>query len=123
MQKKSIWLKDFSNNITTLDKDISCDVLIIGAGITGLSTAYHLMNHNLRIVVVDRNEIGNGVTAKTTGKITYLQELIYTKFKNELGEEISKKYLQSQLEAIDILTNIIKKEKIACDLEQVKSFV
>lgn len=123
MQKKSIWLKDFSNNITTLDKDISCDVLIIGAGITGLSTAYHLMNHNLRIVVVDRNEIGNGVTAKTTGKITYLQELIYTKLKNELGEEISKKYLQSQLEAIDILTNIIKKEKIACDLEQVKSFV
>lgn len=123
MQKKSIWLKDFSNNITTLDKDISCDVLIIGAGITGLSTAYHLMNHNLRIVVVDRNEIGNGVTAKTTGKITYLQKLIYTKLKNELGEEISKKYLQSQLEAIDILTNIIKKEKIACDLEQVKSFV
>lgn len=123
MQKKSIWLKDFSNSITTLDKDISCDVLIIGAGITGLSTAYHLIDHNLKIVVVERNEIGSGVTSKTTGKITYLQELIYTKLKQEIDEKTSKNYLKSQLEAIAILTNIIKKENIDCDLEQVKSFV
>ena len=123
MKKQSIWLKDFKNSITILDKDIDCDVLIIGAGITGLSTAYHLINNNLKVVVVDKDEIGNDVTARTTGKITYLQELIYTRLKKELSEEISKNYLESQLEAIDILTNIIEKEKIECDLEQVKSFV
>ena len=123
MQNKSIWLKDFSNNITTLDKNIDCDVLIIGAGITGLSTAYHLMNHNLKVIIVERDEIGNGVTAKTTGKITYLQELIYTKLKKELDEKTSEQYLKSQLKAIDILTSIIKTEKIACDLERVSSFV
>lgn len=123
MKKQSIWLKDFKNSITILDKDIDCDILIIGAGITGLSTAYHLINSNLKVVVVDKDEIGNDVTARTTGKITYLQELIYTRLKKELSEEMSKNYLESQLEAIDILTNIIEKEKIECDLEQVKSFV
>lgn len=123
MKKQSIWLKDFKNSITILDKDIDCDILIIGAGITGLSTAYHLINSNLKVVVVDKDEIGNDVTARTTGKITYLQELIYTRLKKEISEEISKNYLESQLEAIDILTNIIEKEKIECDLEQVKSFV
>ena len=81
MKKQSIWLKDFKNNVTILNKDIDCDVLIIGAGITGLSTAYHLINSNLKVVVVEKDEIGNDVTARTTGKITYLQELIYIKLK------------------------------------------
>ena len=81
MKKQSIWLKDFKNDVTILDKDIDCDVLIIGAGITGLSTAYHLIGSNLKVVVVEKDEIGNDVTARTTGKITYLQELIYTRLK------------------------------------------
>ncbi len=123
MKKQSIWLKDFNNKITILNKNIECDVLIIGGGITGLSTAYHLINKNLKVIIVEKNEIGCGITCKTTGKITYLQELIYTKLKRQLNEKISEQYLKSQLEAINILTNIIKKEKINCDLEKVKSFV
>ena len=36
MKKQSIWMKDYKNKVNKLDKDIECDVLIIGGGITGL---------------------------------------------------------------------------------------
>ena len=123
MKKQSIWLENFKNQTKKLDTNEECDVLIIGGGITGLSTAYHLKGKNLKVILVERNEIGSGITSKTTGKITYLQELIYSKLYKEKGKEVAKLYLNSQLDAIKIVTNIIKKEKIDCDLEQVKSYV
>ena len=118
MKKQSIWMKDYKNKINKLNKDIECDVLIIGGGITGLTIAYHLMNKNLKVVIVEKNQIGCGATSKSTAKITYLQELIYTKLKDK-----ALPYLKYQLQAINIIKDIIEKEDIECDLEQVESFV
>ena len=118
MKKQSIWIKDYQNKVNKLDKDIECDVLIIGGGITGLTTAYQLINKNLKVIIVEKNQIGCGVTSKSTAKITYLQELIYTKLKDK-----ALPYLKYQLQAINIIKDIIEKENIDCDLEQVESFV
>lgn len=124
MKKYSIW-QDGIQKIEEpiLKEDISCDVLIIGAGMTGLSTAYHLRNKNLKIVVVEKNEVGGGISARTTGKITYLQETIYQDLEKKKGIETSKKYFFSQKEAIQLIRNIIKKHHIDCDFEQVTSYV
>ena len=37
MKKQSIWMKDYQNKVNKLDKDIECDVLIIGGGIPSLT--------------------------------------------------------------------------------------
>ena len=103
MKKQSIWMKDYKNKINKLNKDIECDVLIIGGGITGLTIAYHLMNKNLKVVIVEKNQIGCGATSKSTAKITYLQELIYTKLKDK-----ALPYLKYQLQAINIIKNLNK---------------
>lgn len=124
MKEKSIWRENFpKNSCPKLEKDINVDVLIIGGGITGISTAYHLINSNLNICLVEKNEIGSGVTSRTTGKLTYLQENIYSKIKTYFNKEKAKLYLESQIDAIKIVTNIIKKENINCNLEKVSSFV
>ena len=124
MKKTSIWLdiKD-QEKINKLNNDLDLDVLIIGGGITGLSTAYHLINSNLKVALVEKNKIGTGVTSKTTAKITYLQETIYTKLKNTFNEELSKKYLNSQIDAINIIKSIIEKNKIDCDFYKVDSYL
>ena len=83
MKHTSLWLDGIKViKEPILKENIKCDVLIIGAGISGISTAYHLRGHNLNTVVVDKNEIGHGITSRTTGKITYLQETIYSELKN-----------------------------------------
>ena len=73
MKYRSIW-KDNIDSISykKLDKDIECDVLIIGGGITGISSLYHLRDSKLNVVLVEQNRIGYSTTGNSTGKLTYL---------------------------------------------------
>lgn len=122
MKNISLWNEEIKQTESELNKDLNVDVLIIGGGITGISTAYHLINSNLKVCLVEKNIIGSGVTSRTTAKITYLQEN-YSNIKKYTNEKISKKYLESQKEAIKIITETIKKENIDCNLEKVKSYI
>jgi len=124
MKNKSIWTDIKKKEVCPrLNKDLEVDVLIIGGGITGISTAYHLMNSNLKICLVEKNEIALGVTSKTTGKISYLQENIYSKVSKYHGLDKAKLYLESQIDAANIIKDIVSKHKIQCNLEKVSSYI
>ena len=118
----SIWnKKEIKREIQELNKYIETDILIIGAGITGMTCAYYLKDKN--VCVVDANRVGHGVTLNTTAKINYFQERIYTKIKNIRNEEVAKQYLKSQINAINDIKEIIQKENIDCDFKRVDSYV
>ncbi len=119
----SIWNKrKINRKRIELSKDLNVDILVIGAGITGMTTAYYL-RHEKNLCVIDANIVGNGVTLNTTAKINYFQERIYTKIISSRDYDIAKKYLESQLDAIDNIKNIIESENIECDFKCVPSYV
>lgn len=62
----SYWMDQNSNAI------ISSDVVIVGGGIAGLSTAYWLQKEdpNLKIVILEKYELGDGATGRNAGFIT-----------------------------------------------------
>lgn len=119
----SLWDK-YKDNQTfeKLNQNIETDTLIIGGGITGLTTLYYL-KENPFICLVDASRIGEGVTKNTTGKLTFLQEAIYTDLEKNIDRTTAINYLHSQQYAISLIQDIITKEHISCDLEKVKSFL
>jgi len=124
MNNKSLWLDTIEESpIPSLKKNVETDVLIIGGGLTGISCAYHLRNKNLKTVLVEKNKIGLGVTSRTTGKLTYLQELCYSKISKYVSLKKAKEYLNSQIEAISLVKNIIKENNIECDFKESPSIV
>jgi len=123
MEKQSLWMKELKNIYPKLTNELEVDVLIIGGGITGISTAYYLKNSNLKIALVEKNIIGSGVTSKSTAKITYLQNLMYSKIEDEYNFEVAKKYYESQKEALNLIEQIITKNNIECDYEKQKSYL
>lgn len=124
MKYTSIWEDTIKrNSYPQLKKDISTDVLIIGLGITGLSTAYQLRDSKLSIAAVDSHQIGSGTTSRTTGKLTYLQNDTYSYLLKNINKKTATNYLESQLEAIKIVKSIIKDNSIKCDLEEVPSYI
>lgn len=124
MRKEILWSKDYkikNYDINIIDKDT--DILIIGAGITGLTTSYYLKDLNKKITLIDKGKIGFNVTYKTTGKISYIQKNIYSKLVNSFNKSVSKLYFDSQRDATNIIKNIINTHKINCNLEKVSSIV
>lgn len=61
----SLWIdsvKDIQNNYSSLDKDISVDVCVIGGGITGISAAYMLTKAGLKVCVLEKDKIAHHAT-------------------------------------------------------------
>ena len=114
---------ELKNNYSKLNNDVEVDVLIIGGGITGLSTAYHLINKDLKVALIEKNVIGSGVSSKTTAKLTYLQNLMYSKIEGEYNFEVAKKYLKSQKDALNLVKKIINKNDIECNFTKQKSYL
>lgn len=124
MKNISIWNDNIKlQNFSKKNFENEVDILIIGGGITGLTTAYFLKDTNYKVMLIDKSNIGNGITSKTTAKISYLQGIIYQTITNYFGINTSKLYLESQLEAINIIKDIIDRNNISCDLEKVDSII
>ena len=109
--KQPLWQKLYrdDNVYPSLHQNLKTDVLIIGGGMTGLSTAYHLMKNNYRVVVVEANEIGSSASGRNTGKVTAQHGLIYHDLIKKHGLDFANKYYEYQRDAIDDIEMIIKK--------------
>lgn len=122
MKNTSIWINNQEKSSKTIKQDMEVDVLIIGGGITGLSSLLELQNSNLKTILVERNTCGYGVTSRSTAKITYLQEQIFMNIRKTSYENASL-YLASQIEAVNRLKNIVHNYHIDCDLKKVSSYL
>ncbi len=94
------------------------DILIIGAGLSGLNTAYLIMNKGYKIGVIDASYIGYGTSAYTTAKISVQHNLIYDYLINNFGIDIAKNYYNANMDGISLYKEIIKENKIDCEFER-----
>ena len=106
-----------------LDKDIKTDVLVIGAGITGILTAYMLRENGKEVVLIDKDEVCSGNTKNTTAKITSQHDLIYDNLISEFGLDMAKQYARANELAIEKYEKIIKERKIDCEFEKHSAYV
>lgn len=121
---KSVWSESCKfRKRDALNKDIKTDVLVIGAGIAGVLTAYMLKQKGREVVVIDAAEIASGNTKNTTAKITSQHDLIYSKLIAEFGEEKARQYAKANELAIKKYKEIIEDKRIECDLEEKPAYV
>lgn len=122
----SLWLNSDENinKFNKLDKDISTDVCIIGAGIFGLTCGYYLTKQGFNVVILEKGpEIASKTTGHTTAKITSQHNLIYKYLIDSLSVSEAKHYLYANQEAIENIYQIIKDENIDCDFKRQDSYV
>lgn len=120
----SLWIDTTKDtDYPALEDDIDVDVVIVGAGITGLTTAYLLHGRGVKTAVIDANRIGKGVSAHTTAKITSQHALKYYKMINAVGEEKARQYAEANQSAIDLIENTIRKNNIDCDFKRAPAYV
>ena len=122
----SFWLDSIENKnkFNKLEKDISTDVCIVGAGIFGLTCGYYLTKQGYNVVLLEKEkDIASKTTGHTTAKITSQHNLIYKYLIDSLGESMAKKYLYANQDAIENIYQIINDENIDCDFVRQDSYV
>lgn len=121
---KSIWLKGLkTKKEKPLKENIDTDILIIGGGITGITTAYFLKDSSYTVTLVDMNEIGYGQTSKSTGKLTYLQGYYLNDIEKINDTDTVINYINAQKDAMEIVKSIIIDNNIKCNYESNNSFI
>jgi glycine/D-amino acid oxidase-like deaminating enzyme/nitrite reductase/ring-hydroxylating ferredoxin subunit len=106
-----------------LAEDVVTRVVLLGGGITGLTTALLLQKQGVETIVVEAEHIGCGVTGHTTGKLTAGQGLAYSSLEKRHGEETARAYASSQTRALDLVFRLVTELGIDCDLERVANHV
>jgi glycine/D-amino acid oxidase-like deaminating enzyme/nitrite reductase/ring-hydroxylating ferredoxin subunit len=114
---------DVAPNAKPLFQNERCDVVVIGAGIAGISTAYELALRNRSVIVIDRGRIAAGMTARTTAHLAPLCDDLMSEFKKLRGLEAAKLFYQSQAASVDRIEEIQKKEKIECGFRRLDGYL
>lgn len=118
----SFWMDVPAPFCDTLPNDVAADVLVIGAGIAGLSTAYELMKQGRDVVVVDRGKFGRGQTARTSAHLAFECDDYYDELIKVLGKDAARQYYESQAAAVDRIEAIVAAEGMDCDFARVDGY-
>ncbi|MEY4477497.1 MAG: hypothetical protein RJA31_1001, partial [Actinomycetota bacterium] len=100
-----------------LDGDTVVDVAIIGAGLTGLWTAYYLQKSDpsLSILLMDKNVAGFGASGRNGGWSSALFPQTTPALISKYGFERAKALRDAMVETISEIGRVVADEKIDCD--------
>ncbi len=117
---ESLWQKTEDRvKYPGLKKDIETEVLVIGGGMAGVLCARKLQDAGKKVVLVEAQQIGAGITARTTAVLTAQHDYLYQDMETDFGEEMAEAYLHANLDAVEEFRRMSK--DIPCDFENLPS--
>ena len=63
------WLVDNGFAYPTLSRDIEVDIVVVGAGLCGASTSWHLSQQGVRVALIESRDVAHGATGRNAGFI------------------------------------------------------
>ncbi|WP_158852092.1 NAD(P)/FAD-dependent oxidoreductase [Saccharothrix deserti] len=93
----------------------NADVVVIGGGLTGLSTAYHAARKGASVVLVEKDKIGSGASGRNGSMCTQGITIAPGEARKRYGQERALELYNSFREAVDLVEELTLKEHIDCD--------
>ena len=100
-----------------LDSDASCDVCVVGGGITGTSTALHLAEMGYDVVLLEAERIALGASGRSGGQaiVGYARDMgVITAL---VSKDDARRLWDMSVEAIELVKDLVERHHIPCDLK------
>jgi glycine/D-amino acid oxidase-like deaminating enzyme len=120
----SLWLSDRIESPTSAAAFDAADydVVVVGAGITGLTTAVLLARAGKHVAVLEARYVGAGATGNTTGKISLLQGTKLSRIAHKHGKDVLRGYVAGNTEARDWLLRYCEEHGLSVQREDAYSY-
>jgi len=105
-------------NYPSLQRDVACDAVIIGGGISGALVAVQLVEAGVKTLLIDKRDIGTGSTCGSTALLQYEIDVPLRELIKKVGPVAATRSYQLCREAIGKLERLAARLKINCGFER-----
>ena len=112
----------YTDHIDTLppsqkDRPQTCDVAIIGGGLTGITAALHLAENGYDVALLEAETIGSGGSGRNGGHLCQGWPNDFHHISHQLSAHDADLAWAAGMAAVDMVTSRVRKHNIACDLQ------
>ncbi|NUT91103.1 MAG: FAD-dependent oxidoreductase [Saccharothrix sp.] len=114
--RHSLWAQDLDGFPPAGDGHF--DVVVIGGGITGVTTALRLKEAGASVAVVEAGDVGGGVSGNNTAKVTALQSTVYSTIADKHGLSAATDYAAASAAGVAE----VARRAVDCDLRRAPAY-
>ncbi len=117
-ESQPVWIPgtDAPPPLAPLTADLRTEICVVGAGMAGLSVAWHLARAGQRVLVVEAGPaVGMGETERSTAHLTSAVDDRFVDLERLFGAAGARLVADSHAAAIDMIEKQVAEEDIACD--------
>jgi glycine/D-amino acid oxidase-like deaminating enzyme/nitrite reductase/ring-hydroxylating ferredoxin subunit len=124
MRNVPVWIDDTPiRKFPKLQKNISVDVLVVGAGVTGITVAYLLKKAGSTVALIERERVVSIDTGHTTAHLTYVTDVGLHQLVRNFGRDHAQAAWDAGAAAINEIERIVEEEGIECEFARVPAYV
>ena len=116
----SVWRRTSETSVVfpVLSGDAKTDVAIVGAGLTGLSTARDLMSRGVECMVLEARDVAWGASGRTGGFIVPRFKKGFAAIAQRYGNEVAKACFANVLHAVESVAETVEQFSLRCGFDR-----
>lgn len=119
---RSLWLQGDRPSFPRYDGTGEVDVAVVGAGISGLTTAVLLARAGCRVTVLEGAQVAGGTTGGSTAKVSALQGSRYRTLTQDHGPDAAARYASAQVAGLGWMAEQVETRRVDCGWERQTAF-
>ena len=98
-----------------LEGAVECEVCVVGAGIAGCSSALHLAQAGLRVVLLEQHRVSWGASGRSGGQALFGVASGQAQLERLIGAADARAVWDVSVEALGLMRDLIQRYSIDCD--------
>jgi glycine/D-amino acid oxidase-like deaminating enzyme/nitrite reductase/ring-hydroxylating ferredoxin subunit len=119
----SRWAEFELPQFPALDRDLEVEVVIAGAGITGITAAYLLSKAGVSVALVERGRVASADTSRTTAHLTYVTDQRLSHLVDKFGKDAARLFWEGGAAAIDQIWKLANETGADCEFRWLPGYL